>query len=222
MSILELKYLFKDYLVFTKDDILKQIPDFNREQLFHWQNKGYIKKIRRGYYIFSDINLKEEELFSIANKIYSPSYISLESALSYYGLIPEGVYSVRSISTLKTINFDTPIGNYVYKTIKPQLYFGYKIEGNAIRRFTIAEPEKALLDFLYLNPHIQSENEFEGLRLNEESFKRLYTESNFTKFYEYLNLFENQVLKDRVRRLFYYLNPKWGSTFENKGKEFYA
>jgi len=89
--------------------------------------KGYIKKIIKGYYIFSDSELNDNVLFEIANRIYVPSYISYEMALSYYNLIPESVYDITSVSTRRTYNFNTLIASFSYRTIKPCLFFGYNI-----------------------------------------------------------------------------------------------
>ncbi len=91
MQFIEFKEKLKNYIVFSLQDIKKIDKNFYRSRLNEWQDKGYIKKIRRSYYIFDDLNLNEAILFLIANKIYSPSYISFEMALSYYGLIPEAV-----------------------------------------------------------------------------------------------------------------------------------
>jgi len=90
MKFLELKNELKDFPIFSLNEIKNIDPNFYRRRLNEWQDKGYIKKVIRGYYIFSDLQLSEEILFKIANRIYSPSYVSLESALSYYHLIPVG------------------------------------------------------------------------------------------------------------------------------------
>jgi len=101
MQFLELKKNLKDFMIFSKRDIEKMDQSFHNQRLSEWQKKGYIKMIRRGYYIFSDLEINESILFLIANKIYSPSYVSLEMAFSYYNLIPESVYSVTSVTTEK-------------------------------------------------------------------------------------------------------------------------
>ena len=127
MKFLELKSELKDFTIFSLNEIRNIEPDFYRRRLNEWQDKDYIKKIIRGYYIFSDLKLSEEILFKIANRIYSPSYVSLESALSYYHLIPESVYGITSISTRKTYHFRTSIGEFIYRSLKPSLFFGYDL-----------------------------------------------------------------------------------------------
>src|SRR3990167_10932182 len=95
----------QNFNVFTLTDIRKIDPKFYRHQLSGWQAKGFIKKLRRGYYLFADTALNEHALYLIANHLYAPSYVSFEAALSHYGLIPEGVYSISAASTKKTAKF---------------------------------------------------------------------------------------------------------------------
>src|SRR3989338_6658324 len=109
MKFLEFKQNLKDFITFNLQDIRKIEPGFDLRRLSEWQRKGYIQKLRRGYYIFSDIALNEEKLFLVANRLYGPSYVSLEMALSFYGLIPEGVYALTSITTRKTEHFKAPV-----------------------------------------------------------------------------------------------------------------
>jgi predicted transcriptional regulator of viral defense system len=165
-----LKEQLKDFSVFSMSDIRKIDQKFYPSRLSQWQEKGYIKKLRRGYYVFADTSLNEEKLFLIANHLYSPSYVSLESALSYYGLIPEGVYSITSVGTKKTARFQTPVADFVYRNIRPQLLFGYHLKKIAGQGYKIAEIEKAVLDYLYLNPHIVREADFHEWRFNSEEF----------------------------------------------------
>ena len=108
-------------------DIRKIEPAFHRPRLNEWQSKGYIKKLRRGYYMFSDAALDEKALFLIANRLYAPSYISFEMAFAHYGLIPESVYGITSATAQKTNNFKTPIGEFIYRHLKPSLMFGYRL-----------------------------------------------------------------------------------------------
>ena len=83
-------------------------------QLNQWKNKGYIKKIIDKYYYFSDIEIDELFLFFAANKIYSHSYISFETALAFYNLIPESVYIIRSASARQTYIFQSEIVEFQY------------------------------------------------------------------------------------------------------------
>jgi predicted transcriptional regulator of viral defense system len=170
MRYLDFRANFNKFIVFSLNDIKKIEPNFHRPQLNWWQGKGYIKKLRRGFYMFSDTPLDEGALFTIANRLYSPSYISLESALSYYGLIPEGVYSITSVSTKKTTAFNSPIATFTYHRIKTNLHFGYHLEKHGEQTYKIADMEKAVLDYLYLHPTIVEENNFYEWRFNESEF----------------------------------------------------
>jgi len=139
----------------------------------------------------------------IANKIYEPSYISLHMALQYYGLIPEGVFTMTSISTKKTNEFTTPVGNFIYKKIRKDLMFGYKIiKINKLLYFKIAEIEKAILDFFYLNPHIYTENDFYELRID---CYELVKQRDEKKLERYLKTFNKKKLAETIHNFISYV-----------------
>lgn len=195
MHYIELKDKLRDFTVFSLPDIRRVAPAFHRRRLNEWQDKGYIKKIVRGYYIFSDLKIDEKTLFEIANRIYAPSYVSFEMALSRYRLIPESVYGVTSASSRRTRVFKTGIALFSYKTVKPELFFGYVISGDEGRRYKIASCEKAVLDYLYLNASIKRPSDFAGIRVNKEVFHKIV---NMEKFRRYLARFKNKALTKRV------------------------
>ena len=87
MHYLEFQKKFAPYLIFRSQDIEKLAPSFDKKALIRWQKKGYIQKIRNTYYYFNEGDRDEWFLYLGGNRIYTPSYISLESALSYYNLI---------------------------------------------------------------------------------------------------------------------------------------
>lgn len=203
MQYLELKQQLKDFLVFSLNDIKKFDTAFHRRRLNEWQDKGYIKKIIKGYYIFADLKINESVLFIIANKIFEPSYVSLEMALSYYGLIPESVYGVTSVSSKRTYTFKTKLANFSYRKTKPELMFGYQLVSYQNHSFKIAEMEKAMLDYFYFNSKIKTEGEFEELRFNREVFKE---KADMKKFNGYLRQFNNKSLEKRVNRFIKYIN----------------
>ncbi|MBU1923375.1 MAG: hypothetical protein KJ710_03815, partial [Candidatus Omnitrophica bacterium] len=150
MTYIEFQKIVGPFTVFSLADIRQADPAFYRRRLNEWQEKGYIRKVIKGYYVFADRALNEKVLFEIANRIYAPSYVSFEMALAYYGLIPESVYGVTSASTRKTSHFKTPIGAFIYRTIRPKLYFGFDFLRNHEKLFKMASPEKAFLDFFYI------------------------------------------------------------------------
>jgi len=228
MNILIFKKRLKHYPVFSLQDILKNIPNFQYRQLDRWKKKGYLRQIKQCFYMFTDQEVNEHFLFSTANKIYSPSYISLEKALKVYNLIPEEIFQITSISTKKTTKFETDIGNFKYKHIKPSLFWGYKllnyipnishnsqysksqdilykalygltakqIINKKKPKIIIAEPEKAILDYLYLHTEIKTANDFSEIRINPESFRK---QVHLKKFQNYLKSFANKTLAKRVQ-----------------------
>jgi predicted transcriptional regulator of viral defense system len=202
MKFLELKNELKDFTIFSLNEIRNIEPDFYRPRLNEWQDKGYIKKVVRGYYIFSDLKLSEEILFKIANRIYLPSYISLESALSYYHLIPESVYGITSISTRKTYHFRTSIGEFIYRTLKPLLFFGYDLIKFQEKYLKMASIEKALLDYFYLHADIVTEQDFDSLRINKEMF---FEKMNEEKLQNFLEKFNQKKLTGRINGFWSYI-----------------
>lgn len=103
-------------------------------------------KLKNGLYTFSGADIPK---FVIANKLYTPSYISFETALSYYHIIPETIYTIFSATTKASREFEAQESSFIFHRIKKEAFFGYipeKIDNTVI---LIAEPEKALLDYLY-------------------------------------------------------------------------
>jgi predicted transcriptional regulator of viral defense system len=186
---------FAVFKVFSVQDILKWDPAFDTRRLVEWQKKNYVKRIVNRWYMFVDTQLNENFLYLAANRIYSPSYVSFESALAYYRLIPEGVYTITSATTLKTHQYTTSLGTFSYRHLKPELMFGYRLVEVTGQRFKMAEPEKLLLDYMYLNTEFQSADDFESLRINQTELRTLLNES---RLIEYLALFENKALEKRV------------------------
>jgi predicted transcriptional regulator of viral defense system len=103
-------------------------------------------KIRNGLYALRAEPPQDE---AIANKLYAPSYISFEYALARYGIIPESVYAITSATTRITREFIVDNKSYTYSHIKKQAYRGYRTEKMGGITGLIAEPEKALVDYLY-------------------------------------------------------------------------
>ncbi len=143
-----------------------------RKQIQNWVKKGYVIQLKKGLYAY--LGLEKRKLFSnfyVASLLYGDnSYISLESAMSFYGLIPEKVFQLSSVSTSKTKTFINELASFNYKHIKAKL-FDYFI--NQIDEFSnvyrIAYPEKALLDYIYfkvkVNQNIDEDFFEENLRL---------------------------------------------------------
>lgn len=186
---------FKDFPLISLAEIRKLYPRFHSRRLHEWQERGYLKMLCPGYYFFPSEKLSDTQLFTFANRIYSPSYVSLESALSWHGVIPEAVYVVTSVSTKKTRAIETSSGNFFYRTIKKELFFGFDLcAGRFV--FKMADVEKALLDFFYLNSHLNSAADIEGLRLNQSVLKEKLRPQILSS---YLKVFSNQRLNQRLK-----------------------
>lgn len=201
----QFKGQLKNFVVFSLTDIRKIVPKFYRRRLNEWQDKDYIKKLRRGYYMFTDTQLDEEQLFLIANKLYAPSYVSLEMALSYYGLIPEGVYSITSVASRKTVKFRTPVGEFSYRNLKPQLFFGYSLQVAGKQQYKLAEMEKAVLDYLYLNPKSTRRADLEEWRFEGREF---LARVDLNKFNRYIKIFNNPSLERRVKQFINFIKQQ--------------
>jgi predicted transcriptional regulator of viral defense system len=202
MTFQEFRLTLKDYPVFSTIEIEKLFPSFDKKNLVYWQKKNYIQKIRNSWYRFSENALSTDTLFFISNHIYTPSYISLESALSHYGFIPEGVFKITAISTLKTQQFTTPIGVFGYQNLKTPLFFGYRLIQFNTFNYKMAEPEKAILDYLYLHPDSETEDHFYELRLNNFEIKK---QVNFEIMKSYLQHIQSKSLTHRVETFLKYI-----------------
>lgn len=199
---LDFQRTFAHFPIISIQEITKSFPKFDKKALVNWQSKGYIQRIRNGYYVFSNSLKSEEFLFYTANKIYAPSYISFENALAYYGIIPEGVFLLTSATTLKTNYFKTSVGDFSYKKIKNALYFGYHLVQKNELTYKIATKEKAILDILYLSENIKSLEDFKALRWNKEILKTL----DFKQMQEYLTIMQSKALEKRVQLLISYIH----------------
>lgn len=126
MTYLEFRTQLFDLGCFSIRQVYAWQPDFDRNNLTRWIKKGLLVRLRQEYFAFSEYLRRPDFAQYIANRIYRPSYISLHTALSFYGLIPEAVVQITSVSTLKTATFRNPFGEYSYKSIKNELMFGYE------------------------------------------------------------------------------------------------
>lgn len=143
-----------------------------RDKISALLKKGFIIRIKKGLYIFGDEYRRSPYSREIlANLIYGPSYVSLDFALQYYGLIPERVEAVTSVTTGRSRRFSTPVGLFTYRPISLEAFrIGMdRIEIGGDRAFLMATPEKALADKL---------NAGRGIRLQTEKELRGYLEDN--------------------------------------------
>lgn len=168
-------------------------------QISFWKKKGYIRNLRKGIYFLSKLE-KNINPMLMASKLYYPSYVSLEFALNYYGIIPDIPGTYTSVTTRKTKKFKNDYGNFSYRKIKRELFGGYKTLQEKNISFNIATPEKAIMDFLYLNKNIlvARADFWRELRINEE-FK-----FNKKTIENYKTLFKNKKVSQLINSLIEY------------------
>ena len=190
-------------LLFTPADLRKIEPQFRQPTLAEWKARGWVKMIAPGYYIDAEQELTESTLFSIANRLYSPSYISLESALSFYELIPEGVYRITSVSTRKTRTVASSLATFSFRSVTTSLFFGYRpVFHGQDQCCLIAQAEKALLDFLYLHPALLRREDFSGLRLDGDQARKLLNEKTLLSWSD---RFPRGCMKERAEAIWSFL-----------------
>ena len=173
--------------------------DFDGNALSRWVKKGYIAKLRQDWYAFSELQQVPDMARFIAGKIYSPSYISLHSALSIYGIIPEAVTQITCVTTNRPTSYSNPFGQFHYQTIKPELFYGYKqVSLSRGGSYLIAEPEKAIVDLLYLYPQFNTVDAMRELRFDE---CWMQDELNLEKLTAYANQTSKKALINRIELL---------------------
>jgi predicted transcriptional regulator of viral defense system len=141
-------------------------PKLIRIQLSRWVKAKKIFQLRRGLYsIAPPYQKKQPHPFLIANHLQKASYVSVQSALAFYGFIPEIVNVTTSVSTGRPERLVTPLGIYDFRHIKTEYLFGYQLIDLVDQKALVASPEKALLDLIYLQPAGDSIPYLKELRL---------------------------------------------------------
>jgi predicted transcriptional regulator of viral defense system len=159
-------------------------PQIVRLQLSRWVKSGRIYQLRRGIYSIAPPYQKiKPHPFLVANLLQKASYVSLQSALSYCGLIPEVVNFTTSVSTGRPEKLETPLGIYEFRHLKTDLLFGYRMANLGDQSAMVATPEKALLDLIYLQTGGNSTAYLNELRLqNTEQLDLVLLEKQSEKF----------------------------------------
>lgn len=156
-----------------------------RHKIADLEKSGKLIRLKRGLYVVSPAvsgQLLSTEL--IANHIYGPSYVSMESALRYYGLIPESVYAVRSMTIKRSRQFNNSIARFDYTFCNDEYFpIGVRLEQKESYAFMIASPEKALCDLVSYTPNLRLRSMKalllyleEDLRLDMEAFYEMNVE----------------------------------------------
>lgn len=177
----------KNILLFSALDICRLFgssPVAASFLLHRYCKKGYIVRLKQNLYSLPD-NLPPD-LF-IANKMVSPSYVSLEFALSYHQAIPEAVYEITSVTTKTTRRFEALGKIFSYRSLKKEAFTGYVTTRQKGFSFLIAEPEKAFVDICYF----QSSHPWDSSRLAKKKL-------DWDKVIHYATLFQNKRLTDRM------------------------
>lgn len=177
--------------VFTVLDFKRVFPQTSDQIQYFLETQtrqGLLIRLKKGLYALkTDLPTDEE----IANVLYKPSYISFEYALARYGIIPESPYHITSATTNPTRVFEVSSLAYSYYTIKQKAYTGYYLDVSGDKRVLIAEPEKALVDFLYY------------VAIGKRSINDRFDTSKLdrSKLKEYAKLFEREKIFELLRKL---------------------
>lgn len=139
----------------------------------HLEASGNIIRLRRGLYVVepqvSGVSINE---FLLANHIYGPSYVTMQTALRYYGLIPEAVHNIISVTIGLAKQFTNRYGTFIY-IHSPEEYFAIGITTFSVAgaSFLIATPEKALCDLVVFTPHLNLRYETEVRKWLEDDVR---------------------------------------------------
>jgi predicted transcriptional regulator of viral defense system len=154
--------------------------------IHRYTKKGFIKRLKRGIYTLYDTSVPD---IYLANKLYEPSYVSLEFALSFHRVIPETVYEITSITTKSTRQFNALGKTFSYHRIKKEAFTGYTVYRQGDISALIAEPEKAFVDLTYLR-----------LRKKKKLLSRFDKEKiKPAKALRYAKLFNNEKLTSVIK-----------------------
>jgi hypothetical protein len=161
--------------------------------------KGELIRIKNGLYLVNPEDRKFQlNYFTLANYIIHPSYVSLESALAYYDLIPEAVYTITSVSTAITQERPTEVAHFSFSHLKINYFnFGFYQKDEEHNKFLIATPLKAFIDYVFIhNKNYQTKEEIEAdLRFDWEEFISMKEYVNKIKIQEYKLIYKSQRIK---------------------------
>lgn len=156
------------------------------------EGNGELIRLKKGLYVVApNVNHMTISKELIANHLYGPSYVSFESALSFYNLIPERVHTMRSLTLKRARNFSTPIGNFEYISAQKE-YFEIGIHQEIVSEryaFLIASPEKALCDMIYATP---------GLRLQSVKAMQVYLEEDLRIDFSAVETFNTEIIRQCI------------------------
>jgi len=181
----------REMSTFSLDDFGRLSNINNQNSLYkkiqRLEKKEIIKKLIKGKYLFV---FNKTDDFKIANYIYQPSYISLESALSFYGIITGFSYKITSITVKKSLSYIIDEKDYLYSHINQDLFWGYEKKED----FLIAEKEKALVDLIYFYSKGLRGFDREDLDISEINKKKLILYAKKFNNKKTLSIIKNEIL----------------------------
>lgn len=198
------------YLI-NRVDLVSTLPGSNDAQksiIKRAVHEGYLQRIKRNLYFIKNFpNKPQVDLFSVANFIYGPSYISFESALSYYNWIPERVVTISSATIKRSTNFDNPLGYFSFEKI-PNGGFSIGVEhlSNGFNSMLIATPWKAIADMIYTRKKQwkNAESIYLDMRIEIETME----DSNLELLKELISYYPHQKTKKVLHTIYKSLRSK--------------
>lgn len=194
MNFLAFQNELRPLLVFNTRDIKKVDPAFNPVNLSIWQKHRYFIKLAKGLYTFSDPPIRKELLYYAANKIIDPSYVSCESALSYYGIMYKEDQIV-SVNPIRSHTYISDYGGFKFHKANSSMLKDYVIEKHNQHCFKIASPEKAIVDFFFFNPKYQTRAQIKTLNFKASDKRDLISKDNI---FNIANSHANNLLERRI------------------------
>jgi len=166
------------------DELASLLTAYNapKNKVQELERRGQIIRLKKGLYVLSESESGIVPLLElVANHLYGPSYVSMQTALRLYGLIPEHVYSVKSMTLGRSCEFSNPLGQFSYVHTTPDYYpIGITTRQSGEACFQMATPEKALCDLIVSTSGIQlrslsSVHEYieQYLRFDMEAFRSM-------------------------------------------------
>lgn len=197
---------FAETAYIEAQNLLPLLSDYAnpRDFLARLVKKGDLIRLKNGFFMIAEkIKQNPVPYEQIANLLYGPSYISFEWALSYYGMIPEGVYVVTSASATKSKRFKTEVGAFEYIYLSHLRFtLGMDQMENPAGRFLIATPEKALIDLIHLKSKKLEPKDLlvdlvEGRRIDKSFLKNL----NKNHLLEIAEKYRSKTVKNLINAL---------------------
>lgn len=196
MNFWQFRNQFYDLGCFHINQVYAWQANFEKNNLTRWTKQSLLIKLRNSWYSFPEYLKMQNFQYFVSNKMYSPSYISLQTAMSFYGIIPEAVVATTAVGTLKKANFENAFGSFSYQRILPELFFGYEQKPFLNKMsFYFATPEKAILDFLYLYPYYNTGQEIRELRFDEDFMRE---DLNIAQLNDFTEQLKSKTVRKRV------------------------